>query len=101
MADTESLITEWEKSGNAAQIVAAGIARKIAGKKRHDELPLNSALSAEYNVSERTVTSAKSILREHGILILENRRYCVALSRQPPDTRKTEEAPPCKNHHHR
>jgi hypothetical protein len=86
MADTESLITEWETSGNAAQIAAAGIARKIASKKRYDELPLNSEISAEYDVSDRTVTSAKSILRDHGILILENRRYYVALPRQPPDT---------------
>ena len=86
MADTESLITEWEATGNAAQIVAAGIARKIASKNRYDEPPTNSALSAEYDVSERIVISAKSILREHGILILQNRRYYVALPRQPPNT---------------
>jgi hypothetical protein len=93
MADTESLITEWETSGNTTQTVAARIARKIAGKNRYDEPPINSALAAEYDVSERTVTAAKSILRDNGILILENRRYYVALSPQPPDIRKTEEAP--------
>ena len=101
MADTESLIREWETSGNAAQIAAAGIARKIAGKKRYDELPLNSALSAEYDVSERTVTSAKSILREHGILILEKRRYFVALPGSPRHQENRRGTPACKNHHHR
>ena len=101
MADTESLITEWETSGNTTQTVAARIARKIAGKNRYDEPPLNSALSAECDVSERTVTAAKSILRDHGILILENKRYYVALSRQPPDIRKPKRYPTCKNHHHR
>jgi hypothetical protein len=40
--------------------------------------PPNSALSDEYDVSERTVSAAKSILGNHGILILENRRYYVA-----------------------
>jgi DNA-binding GntR family transcriptional regulator len=78
MADTQSLIKEWEASGNTTQAVAAGIARKIAGKERYDEPPLNSSLSTEYDVSERTVTAAKSLLRNHGILILENRRYYVA-----------------------
>ena len=82
MADTDTLIKEWEASGNMAQMVAAGIARKIAtGNMRHyEDLPVNSALSTEYDVSERTVSAAKSILGDHGILILENRRYYVALS---------------------
>ena len=78
MADTESLIKEWEASGNTTQAVAAGFARKTANAARYDEPPPNSALSAEYDVSERTVTAAKSILRNHGILILVNRRYYVA-----------------------
>ena len=82
MADTESLIKEWEASGNTTQMVAAGIARKIAGEERHDERHdeplLNSTISTEYDVSERTVTAAKSLLRNHGILILQNRRYYVA-----------------------
>ena len=78
MADTESLISEWEASGSKARIVAAGIARTIAGKNRYDELPLNSALAARWGVSHRTVSAAKSILHDHGILTLENRRYYVA-----------------------
>jgi hypothetical protein len=93
MADTESLITEWETSGNTTQTVAARIARKIAGKNRYDEPPPNSALSTECDVTERTVTAAKSILRDHGILILENKRYYVALSPQPPDIRKPKRHP--------
>ena len=95
MADTDTLIKEWEASGNMAQMVAAGIARKIASGNMHryEDLPPNSAFSDEWDVSERTVSAAKSILGDHGILILENRRYYVALSRQPGKARKTEEAP--------
>jgi DNA-binding GntR family transcriptional regulator len=80
MADTESLIREWESSGNTAQTVAAGIARKIASGKMHryEDSPLNSTLADEYDASERTVSTAKNILGNHGILILENRRYYVA-----------------------
>ena len=91
MADTDTLIKEWEASGNMAQMVAAGIARKIASGNMHhyEDLPLNSTLAAEWDVSERTVSAAKSILGNHGILILENRRYYVALS---GDVRETEEA---------
>ena len=95
MADTDRLIKKWEASGNTAQTVAAGIARKIASGNMHryDDLPLNSALASEWDVSERTVSAAKKILGDHGILILENRRYYTALTRQPPHTRKTGEAP--------
>lgn len=94
MADTDKLIKKWEASGNMAQKVAAGIARKIAtaNMQHYDDLPDNSVLSDEYDVSKRTVTAAKRILGQHGILVLEGGRYYVALSRQPPDTRKTGEA---------
>jgi len=104
MADTDKLIREWEASPHKAYKIAAGIARKIAKKnsQRYDELPLNSTLSTEYEVSESTVRAAKGILREHDILILENRRYYVALSRQPrPQTSgKPKRHPAWKKHHH-
>jgi DNA-binding GntR family transcriptional regulator len=100
MADTESLIKEWEESGITAQSVAASIARKITKEsmRRYDELPLNSVLSDELNVSERTISAAKSILGDHGILIQENRRYYVALSRKPKENRR---GTTWKNHRHR
>jgi DNA-binding GntR family transcriptional regulator len=80
MADTDTLIKKWEASQNMAQKIAAGIARKIASGSMHpyEDLPPKSALADEWDVSERTVTAAKSILRYYGILILENRRYYVA-----------------------
>ena len=95
MADTDTLIREWEASPSMARKVAAGIARKIAKKKMHryEDLPPNSALSAEWDLSERTVSAAKSILGDHGILIMENGRYYVALSQQPRH-QETEEATP-------
>lgn len=85
MADTDRLIKEWEASGNMAQMVAAGIARKIATGNMHrfEDLPQISALAAEWGVSERTVSAAKSILGSHGILALENRRYYVAYLGNP------------------
>ena len=63
-----------------AQTVAAGIARKIASgtMHRYEDLPLNSALAAEYDTSERTVSAAKKLLSDHGILKLQDRRYYVA-----------------------
>lgn len=80
MANTDRLIREWEASRSIAQTVAAGIARKIASGSMHryEDLPLNSVLAAEWDVSERTVSAAKKILGEHGFLMLENRRYYVA-----------------------
>jgi DNA-binding GntR family transcriptional regulator len=80
MADTDTLIKEWEASPSMARKVAAGIARKIASGQMHhyEDLPPNSTLAAEWDVSERTVSAAKNILGNHGILTLENRRYYVA-----------------------
>jgi DNA-binding GntR family transcriptional regulator len=80
MADTDTLIKEWEASPHKAHKIAAGIARKIASGKMHryEDFPLNSTLADEYDASERTVSAAKNILGNHGILILENRRYYVA-----------------------
>jgi len=102
MADTDTLITEWEASPHKAYKVAAGIARKIATGKMHpyEDLPLNSALADEYDTSRRTVSAAKNILGNHGILKLENRRYYVALSRQPGNARKLKRHRTWKKHHH-
>jgi DNA-binding transcriptional MocR family regulator len=85
MADTDRLIREWEASGNMAQMVAAGIARKIDAGSMHrfEDMPLNSALAAEWHVSHRTVSAAKKILGDHGILALEDRRYYIALPWKP------------------
>jgi DNA-binding GntR family transcriptional regulator len=93
MADTDTLIKEWEASPHKTHKIAAGIARKITtdNMHRYDELPTNSRLAAEWDVSERTITAAKTILGNHGILILENRRYYVAFS---PATRTAEDPHP-------
>lgn len=82
MADTDRLIREWEASPSMARKIAAGIARKIASGNMHryEDLPPNAALAGEWDVSERTVSAAKSLLGDHGLLILSNKRYYVALS---------------------
>src|SRR5450756_315006 len=101
MADTDTLISEWETSPHKAHKIAAAIARKITSGNMHryDELPLNSTLAGEWDASERTVSAAKNILGNHGILILENRRYYVALSRQPGNARKLKRHRTWKKHH--
>jgi len=63
MADTESLITKWEASGNTTQTIAARIARKIAGKNRYDEPPLNSALAAARGIG-RAANGAAPVVSE-------------------------------------
>jgi DNA-binding GntR family transcriptional regulator len=72
-------ISEWANGGMAKQI-AADLARKINSGQlhRYRELPLNSELADDWDVSERTVSVAKKILGDHRILKLENRRYYVA-----------------------
>jgi DNA-binding GntR family transcriptional regulator len=80
MADTDKLIKEWEASGYPVHKVAAGIARKIASGQlhRYEDLPLNSVLADEHDTSKRTISAAKKLLGDHGILKLEERRYYVA-----------------------
>jgi len=80
MADTDGLIKEWEASRYPVHRVAAAIARKIASghMHRYENLPLNSTLAAEYNASKRTISAAKKLLGDHGILKLKDRRYYVA-----------------------
>jgi DNA-binding transcriptional MocR family regulator len=76
---TPEKITEWANGGMAKQI-AADLARKINGGTlhRYQELPSNPQLADEWDVSQRTISAAKKILGDHGILKLENRRYYVA-----------------------
>ena len=101
MADTDTLISEWETSPHKAHKIAAAIARKITSGNMHryDELPLNSTLAGEWDASERTVSAAKNILGNHGILILENRRYYVALPPQPGRPKTRPQGTPGRAHH--
>lgn len=80
MADTDTLIKQWEASRYPVHKAAAGITRMITEKKmqRYAELPLNSVLADQYDASENTITAAKKLLRYYGILILDKRRYYVA-----------------------
>ena len=82
---TPEKISEWAESSAIAKRIAADLARKITSGKlhRYAEPPLNSTLAAQWDVSERTVSAAKKILGDHGVLLLENRRYYVALPSQP------------------
>jgi hypothetical protein len=84
-SDTDALIRRRRGSANRAQEIAADLARKItAGELRpYAELPPVAALTREYDVSDRTISNAKSLLAEHGFLKKEGRRLVVAASRAP------------------
>lgn len=78
--DADSLIREWLKSGKRAEKIAADLAAKIASGQLHrwQELPTLAALAREHDVSERTISTVKSLLAVHGFLTLDERRYYVA-----------------------
>jgi DNA-binding GntR family transcriptional regulator len=72
-------IMKWQR-GTMAEEVAADIASQInnGSLSKWDSLPLNSTLADKWNVSERTITKAKRLLCNHGMLTLVDRRYYVA-----------------------
>jgi DNA-binding GntR family transcriptional regulator len=80
VTDTGTLIREWCVSPSRVEQIAADLAAKIDTGQIHRwaELPALAVLSDEYDVTERTISSAKSLLAAHGFLTLENRRYYVA-----------------------
>jgi DNA-binding GntR family transcriptional regulator len=75
---TEQTITAWANGGTRTRI-AAHIAREIlAGKHRpHVQLPPNHALADDFGASTATVTRAKALLAQHGLLRKENGAYRV------------------------
>lgn len=80
VTDTGTLITEWCVSSRRVEQIAADLAAKIGAGQIHrwQQLPTLAVLSDEYEVTERTISSAKALLAAHGFLTLENRRYYVA-----------------------
>jgi DNA-binding GntR family transcriptional regulator len=78
--DTSALIRGWRISPKRVEQVAADLALRIETGQLHrwDELPPQAVLADEYDVTERTMTSVKSLLAVHGFLTLENRRYYIA-----------------------
>lgn len=72
-------IMMWQR-GNAAEQIAADLASQITNGNlsKWDSLPLNRTLADKHNVSERTISKAKRLLGNHGMLTLVDRRYYVA-----------------------
>ena len=77
---TGALSRTWRRSSKRTEQIAADQAQKIGAGQLHrwDEMPRQAALAAEYDVTERTITTVKSLLADHGFLTLENGRYYVA-----------------------
>ena len=78
--DTDALVKQWRESAKRVEQIAAELTVKIATGQLHrwGELPAQAVLAEEYDVSERTITSVKSLLAVHGFLTIENRRYYIA-----------------------
>lgn len=60
------LIRQWAASPNAAEQIAAGLARKIASGQltQWDEFPPNRETADDYGVSPRTVIRARKLLAD-------------------------------------
>ena len=72
-------ILRWQR-GTMAEQIAAELASRINNGKlsKWDSLPLNRTLADKWDASERTVTTAKRLLCDHGMLTLVDRRFYVA-----------------------
>ena len=72
-------IMEWQR-GTKPERIAADLATQIQTGKlgKWDELPLNRVLADKWGVTQRTITTAKSLLAQEGLLKLTGRRYYVA-----------------------
>lgn len=77
---TDALIKQWRASEKRVEQIAAELAAKIAAGTmgRWEPLPPQAVLADEHDVSERTISSVKSLLAVHDFLALENRRYYIA-----------------------
>jgi DNA-binding GntR family transcriptional regulator len=74
-----SQIMEWQR-GTMAERVAADLASQIdrGSVSKWGSLPLNRTVAEKWDVSERTVTKAKRLLADHGVLVADGNRFYVA-----------------------
>jgi DNA-binding GntR family transcriptional regulator len=72
-------IMRWQR-GTMAERVAADLASQIENwsMSKWDSLPLNRTVADKWNVSESTVTKAKRLLADHGVLVVDGKRFYVA-----------------------
>jgi DNA-binding GntR family transcriptional regulator len=81
MSLTEGEIREWVNSGSVTKRIAADLATMITTGKleRFTNLPDREDLARKWNVSVGTITRAKRLLAEHGLVKLtKDRNYYVA-----------------------
>lgn len=78
-AITEQTLDQW-KTGTAAQRVAADIAQKISGGawERFHVLPPAEHMASQHDVSSRTVSRARKLLLDGGMLGRDGRFWYVA-----------------------
>jgi DNA-binding GntR family transcriptional regulator len=72
-------IMRWQR-GSMRERVAADLASRITSGQitKFNDLPLNRTLAGEWDVSHRTVSSAKKLLADEGLLTKDGTRYYVA-----------------------
>jgi len=81
MSLTQDEIQEWANSGSAAKRIAADLATMITTGRleRFANLPDREELASTWNVSVETITRAKRLLADYGLVKLtQDRNYYVA-----------------------
>jgi DNA-binding GntR family transcriptional regulator len=72
-------IMKWQR-GTMAERVAADLASQIqtGNISKWASLPLNRAIAGKWDVSERTVSKAKRLIADQGLLVADGKRFYVA-----------------------
>jgi DNA-binding GntR family transcriptional regulator len=80
MSLTDEEIRAWSSGPSVTRKIAADLATRIrTGKlERYAELPSSIALAREWGAAERTVTRAKRLLFDHGLIGKAGTGYYVA-----------------------
>lgn len=75
---SEATIRQWAASNNLYHQVAAKLARELRGLPKWFPVGTERELAPRLDVSITTVSIAKRILAEHGVIVRHGNRYHVA-----------------------
>ena len=80
MGLSDGEIRQWMSDRSIVKIIAGDLAAAISKGllNRWNDLPDNASLTDDYGVSGRTVSRAKRLLADHGLLVKAGGRYYVA-----------------------
>jgi DNA-binding GntR family transcriptional regulator len=75
---SEATISEWANSATLSNQVAAKLARELHGAPRWHPVDSEREIGARLDVSSTTVSRAKRLLADHGVIMKHNKLYYVA-----------------------